>query len=84
VFDARPFIGNGLANAFGYDTARDQFFFLDAQNRLQFWDRGPALKVIATPAQLGLVGQTLPADAVYANNAYWCGRELFCARGGGA
>jgi hypothetical protein len=72
VFDARPFIGNGLANAFAYDSGRDQFFFLDGNMNLQFWDRGPTMAPIATKAQLGLLGQYHPDSAVYYNNAYWC------------
>jgi hypothetical protein len=38
---------------------------------MRFWDRGPALVTIATATQLGLVGASLPLDAVYYNNAFW-------------
>ena len=75
VFNAQPTVGSGDSNAFAYDTARDQFFFIDPSNNLQFWDRGPSLMQIATAAQLGLSSPATmtnqPQNAVYYNDAYW-------------
>lgn len=72
VFDAAPTIGSGTSNAFAYDTARDQFFFVAPDNTLQFWDRGPSLMTVATNTQLGLPASgSQPANASYYNDAYW-------------
>jgi len=75
VFDAAPTVGSGDSNAFAYDTARDQFFFIDPGNNLQFWDRGPSLTQLATAAQIGLSSPATvtnqPQNAVFYNNAYW-------------
>lgn len=72
VFDAQPMVGSGSSNAFAYDTARDQFFFIAPDNSLQFWDRGPSLATVATNSQLGLPASgSQPANASYYNDAYW-------------
>lgn len=60
------------ANAFAYDTIRSQSFFIDPHNRLQFWDRGSTLAVLATPDQFGLAPTgSQPCDAAYDDHAYW-------------
>ena len=63
----------GASNAFAYDTARDQFLFVDSSARLLFWDRtttgASSLKVVATSSQLGV--SKLPNDAAFFNDAFW-------------
>jgi hypothetical protein len=76
VFDAKPFIAPGDPNAFAYDTARDDFFFLDSAKTLWYWNRQtPVLTQIATAPQMGINGFTLPANAVYYNNGFWFIKE---------
>ena len=59
---------------------RDDFFFLDSQKTLFYWDRqSPTLTQIATAATMGITAFTLPANAVYYNGGYW-----FIKEGGGA
>lgn len=58
----------GLSNAFAYDTARQQFWFVDANRNLQLWNGGSALITVA-PART--IGTTQPANAAYFNNSFW-------------
>lgn len=58
----------GLSNAFAYDTARQQFWFVDANRNLQLWNGGSALITVA-PAST--IGTTQPANAAYFNNSFW-------------
>lgn len=58
----------GLSNAFAYDAARQQFWFVDAARNLQLWNRGSSLITVA-PAST--IGSTQPANAAYFNNSYW-------------
>jgi len=68
----------GQANAFAYDTARDQMFFVSSSapggsfspKSLYLWDRGASLTLLATEAQ-AQVGTTIPANAVFYNDAFW-------------
>ncbi|NDC63541.1 MAG: hypothetical protein EBZ59_06035, partial [Planctomycetia bacterium] len=72
VFDASPFIGSSpLSNGFAFDTGRGQFFFVAPDKSLQYWNGGPTLKTIATPAQLGTTSTSLPDNAAYYRDAFW-------------
>lgn len=71
VYNALADIGTGLANAFAYDTSRNQFFFLTSKNQLAYWPRTGSVQTIATAAEMGLAGKIQPADAVYYDNAFW-------------
>jgi len=64
----------GVSNAFAYDTARDQFFFIDSNNDLQFWTRVGNPSTLVSAATLGLNPSDpaeQPQNAAYYNNAYW-------------
>lgn len=76
VYTNSPFgtIPNGSSNAFAYDTARDQFFFIDSINNLEFWTRSGNPSTLATANDLGLQASTpsdQPQNAAFYNNAYW-------------
>lgn len=68
----------GQANAFAYDTVRDEMFFISSPTpggsfsarSLYHWDRGPSLALLADSSQLGISG-SIPANAVYYSNAFW-------------
>lgn len=73
---------SGLSNSMGYDSVRDQFFFIwtstgDAiQNSLRFWDRsntGPTtVPEVANQINMGLTpGTAQPANAAFYDDAYW-------------
>lgn len=58
----------GLSNAFAYDTARQQFWFVDSARMLRLWNGSSSLITVA-PAST--IGTTQPANAAYFNNSYW-------------
>jgi hypothetical protein len=71
------FAAGTLTNAYAYDAARKQFFFVAPDRTLRVWGGGPAVTQVATRANLGLTanaGQTTglqPESASYFNNAFW-------------
>ena len=75
VFDTGMY---GQANAFAYDTARDQMFFISSPTpggsysprSLYDWNRGSSLSLLADSTQIGVSGN-IPANAVYYSNAFW-------------
>ena len=77
VFNADPLLPAGNPNAFAYDTARNDFFFLDSTRRLWYWDRvSPTItRLTSATSDIGLSGFAQPANAVYYQNAYWFVRE---------
>lgn len=58
----------GLSNAFAYDTARQQFWFVDSARTLRLWNGSSSLITVA-PAST--IGTTQPANAAYFNNSFW-------------
>jgi len=64
-------IPSGFSNAFAYDTARDQFFFIDSGNNLEFWSRSGNPTTLVTAADLDLTSNPQPQNAAYYNDAYW-------------
>jgi len=64
-----------FSNAFAYDSARDQFFFIDGNNDLEFWSRTGNPATIVPHGELGLASpattENQPQNAVYYNDAYW-------------
>jgi hypothetical protein len=62
----------GLSNAFAYDTARDDMYFLSSGKELYYWNHGSTFAKLSTREQLGLgTGITQPANAAYYADAYW-------------
>lgn len=68
---------SGVSNAFAYDAARNDFFFVAPNRTLQFWNGGQSLTQVASRSQLGLasdpniVNGYQPESAAYYNNAFW-------------
>ena len=61
----------GLSNAFAYDTARDDMYFLSSGKELYYWNHGSTFTKLSTAATLGLSSVTQPANAAYYSDAYW-------------
>lgn len=61
----------GLSNAFAYDTARDDMYFLSSAKELYYWNHGSTFTKLSTAANLGLSSVTQPANAAYYADAYW-------------
>ena len=62
----------GLSNAFAYDTARDDMYFLSSAKELYYWDHRSTFAKLSTREQLGLgTGITQPANAAHYADAYW-------------
>ena len=61
----------GLSNAFAYDTARDDMYFLSSGKELYYWNHGSTFTKLSTADTLGLSSVTQPANAAYYADAYW-------------
>jgi hypothetical protein len=61
----------GQSNAFAYDTARDDMYFLSSAKELYYWNHGSTFTKLSNAAALGLSSVTQPANAAYYADAYW-------------